>query len=435
MNFWPSHGKGHRIELRVCSVLAVCASDLVRVKMNPRPALVLAFREARACTDTLYSMVRPDSLFDRPIAERHRIIFYLGHLEAFDWNLLGREALGMPSFHAEFDRLFAFGIDPQVGSLQQDLPSDWPSVVEVQRYNQRVRQSLDTAMEAIPEHLLPVALEHRLMHAETFAYILHQLTPDRKMIPEVPLQLSAPQPAHTMIEIPAGQVTIGRSGKDGFGWDNEYEPQAVHVPSFSISKYKVTNRQYLAFARAGAEPPHFWTRDGDRWFWRTMAGAVPLPLEWPVYVSHQQAEAYARWVGKTLPTESQFHHAAYSAPNGEERPYPWGGEPPDPRRGNFDGRQWDPIPVTASPLGDSAFGVSQMVGNGWEWTSTLFQSLPGFRPFPFYPGYSAPFFDGGHYVLKGASARTAARLLRRSFRNWFRPQYSYVYAGFRCVDN
>jgi len=90
--------------------------------------------------------------------------------------------------------------------------------------------------------------------------------------------------------------------------------------------------------------------------------------------------------------------------------------------------------VTATMGGDSAFGIAQLVGNGWEWTSTPFEPFPGFQPFPFYPGYSARFFDGQHYVLKGASPRTPAALLRRSFRNWFRPNYPYVYAGFRCVE-
>src|SRR3989441_3124520 len=100
----------------------------------------------------------------------------------------------------------------------------------------------------------------------------------------------------------------------------------------------------------------FWTRRGDQWFWHAMAGTIPLPLDWPVYVTYEQALAYARWVGKTLPTEAQFHRAAYGTPSGEERLYPWGDEPPDERRGNFDFRHWDPIPVTATPLGDSAFG-------------------------------------------------------------------------------
>ena len=142
------------------------------------------------------------------------------------------------------------------------------------------------------------------------------------------------------------------------------------------------------------------------------------------------------WSGKRLPTEAEFHRAAYGTVHGEEeRSYPWGDDQPDSRRGNFGGNRWDPVPVTATPLGDSAFGISQLVGNGWEWTSTVFQPFPGFLPLSFYPGYSARFFDGEHYMLKGASSRTDARLLRRSFRNWFRPDYPYVYAGFRCVED
>jgi formylglycine-generating enzyme required for sulfatase activity len=166
-----------------------------------------------------------------------------------------------------------------------------------------------------------------------------------------------------------------------------------------------------------------------------MWGETPLPLDWPVYVSHEEACAFAAWTGKRLPTEAEFHRAAYGTVHGDhERLYPWGDGQPDRRRGNFDGYRWDPVPVTATPSGDSAFEVSQLVGNGWEWTSTVFHPFPGFQPYSFYPGYSAPFFDGEHYVLKGASPRTDARLLRRSFRNWFRPNFPYVYAGFRCVE-
>ena len=128
---------------------------------------------ARQQTDDLFRLVRPDSLYERPIAERHRMVFYLGHLEAFDWNLIGRYALDRRSFQPEFDKLFAFGIDPAPGELPSDQPSDWPGLAEVERYNQRVRDEIDgvleSALESIPEQLLHVALEHRLMHAETFA--------------------------------------------------------------------------------------------------------------------------------------------------------------------------------------------------------------------------------------------------------------------------
>jgi len=110
-------------------------------------------------------------------------------------------------------------------------------------------------------------------------------------------------------------------------------------------------------------------------------------------------------------------------------------------RGGTNGFGWDnefeatmvKVPEFTIPSETSAFGIANLLGNGWEWTSTVFAPFPGFEPFPFYPGYSANFFDGKHYVAKGGSARTAARLLRRSFRNWFQAHYPYVYAGFRCV--
>jgi formylglycine-generating enzyme required for sulfatase activity len=166
-----------------------------------------------------------------------------------------------------------------------------------------------------------------------------------------------------------------------------------------------------------------------------MFGEVSLPLEAPVYVSHAEASAYVRWAGKSLPTEAQFHRAAYGTPEGAEREFPWGNEAPDSRHGNFNFQHWDPTPVGAYPDGASAFGVHDLVGNGWEWTSTPFAPFGGFQAFPFYPGYSADFFDGKHFVMKGGSARTAACMLRRSFRNWFQPHYPYIYATFRGIVN
>jgi formylglycine-generating enzyme required for sulfatase activity len=146
---------------------------------------------------------------------------------------------------------------------------------------------------------------------------------------------------------------------------------------------------------------------------------IALPADWPVYVSHAEANAYARWAGKALPSEAQWQRAAHGAPLAAD--------------GNFDFRRWDPSAVQAHPENRSAFGVGGQFGNGWEWTSTAFGPLPGFEPFPFYLGYSANFYDNKHFVLKGGSPRTAACMLRPSFRNWFQAHYQYVYAGFRCV--
>ncbi|MGH9667624.1 MAG: SUMF1/EgtB/PvdO family nonheme iron enzyme [Bryobacteraceae bacterium] len=398
-----------------------------------RNTLLRALEEARAQTDRLFQSIRPEAIYRRPIQERHRLVFYLGHLEAFDWNQICRNSLSVPPFHREFDQLFEFGIDPEPGQLPGDAPSDWPSIGEIERYNARVRGRIDSLLAEAPVDVVHIALEHRLMHAETLAYLLHQLPYEDKVAPEVVKSLPPAPPVEPgMVRIPAGPTTLGKRRGEGFGWDNEFERHAVGVSDFHIGKYKVTNREYLEFVRAGAAPPLFWTRRGERWFWRGMFQEISLPLDWPVYVSRTEAAAYASFVNRDLPSEAQFHRAAYAD---REQLFPWGDEAPDASRGNFDFEWWDPIPVNATPAGDSASGVSQLVGNGWEWTSTVFEPFAGFEPFPFYPGYSANFFDGEHYVMKGGSPRTDQRLLRRSFRNWFRANYPYTYAGFRLVEN
>ncbi|MFN7995536.1 MAG: SUMF1/EgtB/PvdO family nonheme iron enzyme [Bryobacteraceae bacterium] len=388
--------------------------------MRPNPELAQALSEARVQTDRLFEVVRANALYERPIPERHRIIFYIGHLEAFDWNLFGR-AVDLPKSNPEFDQLFSFGIDPGSDDLPTDQPSDWPHIDEVRKYNANVREALDAILLEVPEQYLHVAIEHRLMHAETFAYMLHNLAFEHKVPqPEAAAHSGPPQQTGT-VEIKGGTAILGRKRGNGFGWDNEFDQVRCVVPAFTIGSHKVTNRDYLEFVRQGAAAPHFWMcRNGD-WFYRGMFQDIPLPLDWPVYVSQLEAREYAAWKGKSLPSEAQFQRAAY------------GNGPTDLAGENVDFRHWDPVPVTSGT--PNGFGVSQMVGNGWEWTATKFAPFPGFEPFPFYPGYSANFFDGEHYVLKGGSPRTAACMLRPSFRNWFRPTYPYVYATFRLVEN
>ena len=445
-----------------------------RLAPELHPTLLSRMEDARARTDALFGLLPPRSFYDRPVPERHRLIFYLGHLEAFDWNLLS-PALGLQSQDAVLGKLFAFGIDPVGGGLPTDVPGDWPNIAQVEQYNRRLRDRLDEALHGsralnspasarIDGTLLEVAIEHRLMHAETLAYLLHNLPVERKTPQAAAFAdpRSAPSPA--MAKIPAGVATLGQSRKGPriFGWDNEFDAQEIHVPSFLIDVFPVTNGEYLKFVRAGGyetssfwrpedwewkqrerlDHPHFWlqrssspaTDPDTQWEYRAMFGTIPLPLSWPVYVSHAEASAFARWSGKKLPREAQWHRAAYGSPDGTERAYPWGSAAPDTTHGNFHHELWDATAVDAHPEGASAFGVMDMVGNGWEWTSTVFGPLPGFQPFSFYPGYSADFFDGKHFVMKGGSPRTDACMLRRSFRNWFQPHYPHVYATFRCVE-
>jgi ergothioneine biosynthesis protein EgtB len=397
---------------------------------------------ARKQTDRLFDLVRSDALYERPIPERHRIVFYLGHLEAFDWNLLRKSE----AFHPHFDRLFAFGIDPVDGGLPTDTPSDWPAVDEICAYNTHVRATIDDA--AHDPELLSVALEHRLMHAETLAYMLHQLPLDLKSPqPQVPVP-DLPPPANEPVEILGGCATLGLANDGSFGWDNEFDRHQVFVPRFTIDRYKVSNAEYLQFVEAGGYEdrtlwtdaawqwkadhrithPVFWKPTATDWRYRGMFEEIPLPATWPVYVSHAEAAAYARWSGARLPTEAEWHRAAYS-----DHVYPWGDDAPSAKHGYFHFERWDPAPVHAFPAASSRLRVEGLLANGWEWTATPFAPFHGFQPRACYPGYSANFFDGQHYVLKGGSTRTDACMLRPSFRNWFQPHYQYVYAGFRCA--
>jgi iron(II)-dependent oxidoreductase len=405
------------------------------------PSGLARWQEAQAASDRLWQVLRPSALYARPVAERHRLIFYLGHLEAFDWNLLA-PALELEPFRADWDRLFAFGIDPVDGALPSEPPSAWPGAEDVAGYNRQVRRSLGEGLaragQAKPQpelaQRLEVAIEHRWMHAETLCYLFHNLGYEHKQTGAAPANGGRKRPPAEPVPVPAGSATLGQADRGVFGWDNEFEAQRVAVAGFAADRHKVTNRDYLEFVAAGAAPPHFWRRVEGGWRYRGMFAEVPLPLDHPVYVTHEEAAAYAGWRGARLPTEAEWHRLAYGMPEGGERSYPWGEAPPTRTGGNFDGRAWDPAPVDAHPENASAWGAEDLVGNGWEWTATPFAPFPGFRPLAFYPGYSANFFDGRHFVLKGGSARTAAVLLRRSFRNWFQPRYPHVYAGFRCLQ-
>jgi iron(II)-dependent oxidoreductase len=303
-----------------------------------------------------------------------------------------------------------------------------------------------------------MVLEHYLMHVETFAYMLHQLPPHFKRSNGYQaLKYLDRRVRNEVIEVPGGQVTLGADpGALEFGWDNEFCQLSSMTESFAMDRYPVTNGDFLKFVEGGGYNDRtLWSENGWQWitlthrthpqFWspspnpskpwqfRGMFGAEPLILSAPVWVSHVEAEAFARWKGGRLPTESEYHRAAFGTADGDERAQPWGFALPRSAYGDFGELRFAPQPVGSHPEGASAFGLEDLIGGGWEWTSSLFAPFSGFKAHKTYAGYSADFFDDHHYVMKGASPVTPLRLIRRSFRNWFQPHYPYVYAKFRCV--
>ncbi len=434
-----------------------------------REASIDWFRETRQRTVGMFDLLTEEAYYEQPIPLRHPIVFYEGHIPAFSINSLIKRGLGRDGLDEDLERLFARGIDPEdQDSADTVAIRSWPTRATVRHYADNADRTILDALEhaEIEQDGHPVLhrgqavftlIEHEELHQETLAYMWHQLPQTRKRRPadaHVIADGAVPEPMQ--IQIPAGRATLGAMLDEiPFGWDNEFPRLQVEVPGFVIDRHNVTNQQYLEFVEAGGyrnpewwsdtdwawltgagmDHPSFWVRQGSEWFWRGMFDLIRLPMSWPVYVSYAEASAYARWNGRRLPTEAEFHRAAFGTPEGSERAHPWGDAPPDPTRGNFGFQHWEPAPVGSYPAGMSAWGVHDLVGNGWEWTSTVFEGFPGFRPMASYPEYSADFFDGQHYVIKGAAPVTAAGLVRRSLRNWFRLHYPYVYTGFRCVED
>ena len=439
-----------------------------------RSALVSQYRRNRERSRALFDLLAPEAYYSQPIALRHPIVFYEGHLPGFSFNTLVKKGLERPSIDARLEALFARGIDPHEGTSGAGgaggagRSDAWPPRDVVHQFAEEAdRQVVDALMHADldrPGHAVLdrgeavfTILEHEAMHQETLLYMWHRLPLIQKRKPSGyrPRTDGSPVPSE-WINIPGGRAALGADrGSLQFGWDNELPGFSVDVPPLQIERHDVTNDRFLEFVEAGGYQnarwwrpedwhwiqhehvthPLFWERpdgNGAGWSWRGMFELLPLPLAWPVYVSQAEAWAYARWRGARLPTEAEFQRAAYGSPAGDRR-YPWGHDEPTPAHGVFDFMSWDPEAAGSHPRGASAWGVEDLVGNGWEWTSTPFAPFPGFRAMASYPEYSADFFDGEHFVMKGASVATARDLVRPTFRNWFRARYPYVYATFRCA--
>ncbi|CAM2995684.1 ergothioneine biosynthesis protein EgtB [Skermania piniformis] len=317
--------------------------------------------------------------------------------------------------------------------------------------------SRDSAPLTAGGFVFAMVAQHEQQHDETML-ATHQLR-------RGPAVLSAPPPPvpdsgrvgpaiSGEVVIPAGEFRMGTS-TDPWALDNERPEHGVTVPAFAIDRAPVTNQQYLGFIdddgygraelwsergwahrqAAGLTAPQFWERDSDGSWWRRRFGIrTPLRLHQPVlHVCWFEAEAYARWAGRRLPSEAEWEKAARWDPaSGRVSRYPWGEAEPDRTHANLGQRHLEPADVGAYPAGVSATGVHQLIGDVWEWTASTFAPYPGFVAFP-YDEYSAVFHGGDYRVLRGGSFGTDQVACRGTFRNWDHPIRRQIFAGFRLA--
>ncbi|MEU4686939.1 ergothioneine biosynthesis protein EgtB [Streptomyces xinghaiensis] len=296
--------------------------------------------------------------------------------------------------------------------------------------------------------------QHEQQHDETML-ITHQLRRGPAAL-TAPAPPPAPADADSLpaeVLVPGGPYTMGTSAEP-WALDNERPAHRRDVPAFLIDTVPVGNGAYLRFIEDGGyeEPrwwapggwayvrehglraPLFWRREGSGWVRRRFGVTEPVPLGEPVlHVSWYEADAYARWAGRRLPTEAEWEKAARHDPaTGRSRRYPWGDADPGPDHANLGQRHLRPAPLGSWPRGASPLGVRQLIGDVWEWTASDFLPYPGFRAFP-YREYSEVFFGPEHKVLRGGSFAVDPVACRGTFRNWDLPVRRQIFAGFRTA--
>ena len=387
------------------------------------------------------------------------LVWDLAHVGSQEELWLVRDVGKMEPVRCDIDQMYDAFQHPR--SSRPSLPLLSPE--ESRQYLAQVRDRALDILDRTPLEGSPLVdrgfafgmiIQHEQQHDETML-ATHQL---RVGIPVLQARALAPDvlPAdqHLLAKevlIPAGTFMMGTS-VEPWALDNERPTHAVDVPGFWIDTVPVTNGAYLRFIgdggyrnprwwtaqgwshvrEAGLKAPKYWERDGDRWI-RTRFGVVePVPEDEPVqHVCWFEADAYARWAGRRLPTEAEWEKAArYDPRSGRSRRYPWGDEDPAPHQANLGGAALRPSPAGSYPGGASPLGVRQLIGDVWEWVSSDFRPYPGFNAFP-YQDYSEVFFGSDYKVLRGGSWAADPAACRGTFRNWDYPIRRQIFAGFR----
>ncbi|MDT8912642.1 ergothioneine biosynthesis protein EgtB [Amycolatopsis sp. PS_44_ISF1] len=408
------------------------------------------------------SVALTDAVDDEDLVRQHSklmspLVWDLAHIGSQEELWLVRDVGGREPLRPEIDDLYdAF---QHARADRPALPLLGPA--EARAYVREVRDKAFDVLERTPlegsrltesAFAFGMITQHEQQHDETML-ATHQLRRGEPVLhaPEPPRPAGGARTGEVLI--PGGRFTMGTSAEP-WALDNERPAHEVDVPAFVLDTALVTCGAYVEFLESGGYrdrrfwseggwayrtgheigAPRFWWRELDGW-WRTRFGVrEPVPADEPVvHVSFYEAEAYARWAGKRLPTEAEWEKAARHDPaTGRSRRFPWGDEEPTAEHANLGQRHLRPAAAGAYPAGASPYGVHQLIGDVWEWTSTDLYGYPGFEAFP-YREYSEVFFGPDYKMLRGGSFGTDSAAIRGTFRNWDYPIRRQIFAGFRCA--
>jgi 5-histidylcysteine sulfoxide synthase len=450
---------------------------MIQATFPPPPQLdrcdrreVLAYyNRAWTLEDRLWqSLVGDTPFYLNPDPLRNLLIFYLGHTAVFYINKLMRVGLVQAPLHPAYEDLFAVGVDPEkpddiAGKFAQlrraDLGSVWSYRQTVYDCVADLIHRADFTAPVTPQQplwALIMAIEHQYIHIETSSVLIRQLPVEHLRRPAdwTYLPGNGYRQDNQLIAVGGGRVHLGKpQDSPTYGWDIDYGDRWVEVAPFQVSKYQVTNAEFLDFVKAGGyEDPTHWSPAAWQWktqqgvnhpkFWipdqratagygyRALFDPVEMPFNYPVEVNYYEAIAYCRWYHQRTGHRTRLMG---------EAEWQWlvtGLEPhPQPVADyNLEGQFGSPHAVGAIATAQTAIGIYDLRGNLWEWLSDHLTPLPGYQPHPLYADYSAAYFDSQHQMMAGGSWITGGAAALPTYRNWFRPNF-YQHAGFRLAQD
>ena len=408
-----------------------------------------ALQDARRRTLELVADLSDEQLRVPLLPIINPILWEIGHVAWFQEKWALRHLRGERPVLTHGDALWDSAAVAHDTRWELHLPSRPETLGYMQKVLDRVLDRLPAGELAEREayfHWLPVM--HEDMHDEAFTYTRQTLGYPAPKFSNAQALVCAGESVSGDVSIPGGEFLLGAPPGEAFVFDNEKWAHPVRVEPFCMARAPVTNGEFAAFVddggyrrrelwsedgwvwreKARAEHPVYWSRDGNGWLQRHFDQVRPIPRAHPIiHVNWFEAEAWCRWAKRRLPTEAKWELAAATP---EKRRYPWGDAEPTPERANLDGRALGCVAVGALAAGDAPSGCRQMLGNVWEWTSSVFAPYPGFVVDP-YKEYSEPWFTREYRVLRGGCWATRSRLIRNTWRNFYTRDRRDVFGGFR----